>query len=190
MDDKIRRLCAVSGQKGDNSHEHRYTRPLAIAVLLALVAAVVILTKPTASVKAQTEGVPKAPMVTGVNHILQGTYINTCIPSCPPLVIFPEELLPLDAVTTINCPAPTGKTCTITDDMWIELQNTSTNSNNTETLLFSSMAGGFADQFNDGGAGISNSDAQFRIVDSSLRSFAEWSWPFVGLSSAPAFCDR
>jgi len=168
--------------------KHRYTRPLAIAVLLALVAAVVILTKPTASVKAQTGGVPKAPMppsvinvgppVTGVHHVLQETYINTCMPNCGVIAISGETLVPLDAATTINCPAPVGKTCTITDDSWIELQNASTATNNPEALAFY-VDGILADQFNDGGGGtpggpeydaIAHKTSVFRKVSSGTHT--------------------
>ena len=143
--------------------KHRYTRPLAIAVLLALISAVVVLTKPTASVKAQTGAVPKAPMppsvinvgppVTAVNHVLKGTYINTCLPApCDLFALGALTIVPLDAVTTIHCPAPIGTTCTITDDAWIELENTSTATNNPEALYFY-VDGTPSDPFWDGAGG-------------------------------------
>ena len=75
------------------------------------------------------------PQVTAVNHLLKATYISTCLPGCTTFSIAGGTAVPLDAVTTINCPAPIGKTCTITDDAWIELQNTG-GSDNPEALGF------------------------------------------------------
>jgi len=162
-------LALLADKKEITHMKHRYTRPLAIAVLLALVAAVVVLTKPTASVKAQTEGVPKAsmvpsvinvgPPVTGVNHVLKGTYINTCMPAnCTLLTIVPGTLVGLDAATTIHCPAPIGTTCTITDDAWIELANSSTAINNPEIVSLY-VDGNSTDQFFDGNAGTRSGSA-------------------------------
>jgi len=92
------------------------------------------------------------PPVAAVNHIIKATYINTCLPSCPVFAIGAGAIVPLDAVTTINCPAPIGKTCTITDDAWLELQNTSATTNNPETLeLF--VDGVLIDGYYDGGGG-------------------------------------
>jgi len=135
--------------------KYTYKTALATVVLLALIAA------PTALVKAQTAEGEKSPMpryalndgpaVTGVNHVLKATYIGTCLPNCTILVIGAGTAVPLDAATTINCPAPIGKTCTITDDAWIELENTSSSAN-PEALGFY-VDGVDADFLYNGGAG-------------------------------------
>ena len=143
--------------------KHRYTRPLAIAVLLALISAVIVLTKPTASVKAQTGGMPTAPMppsdtnvsppvVTGVNHVLKETYIHTCLPNCNGFAMKSGVYIALDPWTEINCPAPVGKTCTITDDVSISLENTSTTTNNPAALIFY-IDGSFQEDYLAGGGG-------------------------------------
>ena len=93
------------------------------------------------------------PPVTAVNHLLKGTYINTCLPiNCNTFAVGAGVAVPLDAVTTINCPAPIGKTCTITDDAWIELNNTSTTTNNPESLGFY-VDGNLTDAYYSGGGG-------------------------------------
>lgn len=135
---------------------------LAMGALLALIAAVSTLTNPTASVQAQTGEAEKAPMppsfldvgpaVAGVNHVLSKTYINTCLPSCSIFAIGAGAAVPLDKLTTINCSAPVGKTCTITDDAWIQLENTSTTTNNPEALGFY-VDGVDADYYYNGGGG-------------------------------------
>ncbi len=133
-----------------------YKTVLATGMLLALIAA------PTALVTAQTAEAGKAPMpsyamgaepaVTGVNHVLKATYIATCLPNCTAFAVGAGSAVPLDAVTTINCPAKAGKTCTITDDAWIEIQNTSSTTNNPEALGFY-VDGSDADFLYDGGGG-------------------------------------
>jgi hypothetical protein len=141
--------------------EHKYKTAVAKGVRLALIAAAVTLINPNALVNAQTGGAEKAPMppiamnvapeVTGVNHVLKATYIHTCLPSCTSFTVGAETAVPLDAVTKINCPAPIGKTCTITDDAWIELENTSSSAN-PEALGFY-VDGNDADFLFNGGAG-------------------------------------
>ena len=135
--------------------KYTYKTALATGVLLALIAA------PTALVKAQTTAekspmppyaINNGPAVTGVNHVLKATYISTCLPGCTTFAIGAGTAVPLDAVTTINCPAPIGKTCTITDDAWIELQNTSGTTDNPEALGFY-VDGADADFLYDGGGG-------------------------------------
>lgn len=70
------------------------------------------------------------PAVAGVAHRLLTTYINTCLPNnCSTIVPSAGAFVPLDAVTTINCAAPLGKTCTITLQAWIQTQNTSSTGN-------------------------------------------------------------
>lgn len=70
------------------------------------------------------------PPVAAVNHILKGTYINTCLPSCNIFTLEANASVALDAPTTIICPAAVGSTCTITDTAWLQSQNTGANSNN------------------------------------------------------------
>ena len=142
--------------------KYKYKGALAMGALLALIAAVSTLTNPTASVKAQTGEAEKAPMpasfldagpaVAGINHVLSKTYINTCLPNCSSFTIGAASAIPLDQLTTINCPAAIGKTCTNTDDSWIELENTSTTTNNPEALGFY-VDGVDADFFYNGGGG-------------------------------------
>ena len=74
------------------------------------------------------------PAVPGVAHRLLTTYINTCIPNCGTFALPASTLVPLDAVTTINCAAPLGHTCTITLQAWIQTQNPSSNGNNAGAL--------------------------------------------------------
>jgi hypothetical protein len=68
-----------------------------------------------------------APAVAGVSHALKATYINSCIPtsSCSVVTLAAGTFVPLDAPTTISCSAAIGKTCTITDDAWIQTVDTS-----------------------------------------------------------------
>lgn len=142
--------------------KYKYKGALAMGALLALIAAVSTLTNPTASVKAQTGEVEKAlmpptfldasPAVAGVDHVLSKTYINTCLPSCSAFAVGAGKAIPLDQLTTINCPAPVGKTCTITDDAWIQLENTSSTTNNPEALGFY-VDGVDADFYYNGGGG-------------------------------------
>lgn len=137
-------------------------RAVTIGLLLALFAAVITLTNPTASVKAQSAAEGKAPMpptfldvrpaVAGVNHLLKETYISTCLPNCSPFAVGAGTAVPLDAAITISCPAPIGKTCTLTDDAWIQLENTSGTTNNPEALGFY-VDGVDADFFYNGGGG-------------------------------------
>lgn len=76
-----------------------------------------------------------APAVAGVNHVLKATYINSCIPtSCPLFALAAGAFVPLDAPTTINCAAVSPKTCTITDDAWIQTENTSSTGNNAGSI--------------------------------------------------------
>jgi hypothetical protein len=78
-------------------------------------------------------GVPSeavGPAVPGVAHTLLTTYIHTCIPNCSTFALPAGTFVPLDAVTTINCAAPLGHTCTITLQAWIQTQNTSSTGNN------------------------------------------------------------
>lgn len=70
------------------------------------------------------------PAVPGVAHRLLTTYINTCIPNCGTFALPASSFVPLDAVTTINCAAPLGHTCTITLQAWIQTQNPSSTGNN------------------------------------------------------------
>lgn len=133
-----------------------YKRLLATGVLLASIAA------SSGLATAQTAEAGQAPVplvvmsaepaVTGVIHVLKATYISTCLPNCPIFAIPAGTPVALDAVTTINCPAKVGKTCTITDDAWIELQNTSSTTNNPEALGFY-VDGKDADFLYDGGGG-------------------------------------
>jgi hypothetical protein len=72
--------------------------------------------------------------VAAVNHILKGTYINTCLPSCDIFTLAANTSIALDAPTTIICPAAVGSTCTITDTAWLQSQNTGSNGNNAGAL--------------------------------------------------------
>jgi len=73
--------------------------------------------------------------VAGVNHILKGTYINTCLPDCSNIfMMLPGTSVALDAPTTINCPAAVGSTCTITDTAWLQTQNTGSTGNDAGAL--------------------------------------------------------
>jgi hypothetical protein len=76
------------------------------------------------------------PPVAAVNHILKGTYINTCLPSCNIFTLTANTSVALDAPTTIICPAAVGSTCTITDTAWLQSQNTGTLGNNAGALQF------------------------------------------------------
>ena len=132
-----------------------YKTVLATGMLLGIIAA------STALLQAQTSDAEKSPMppfvtsaepaVTGVNHVLKATYISTCLPGCTTFAIGAGTAVPLDAVTTINCPAKAGKTCTITDDAWIELENPTAGAN-PEALGFY-LDGNDADFLYNGGAG-------------------------------------
>jgi hypothetical protein len=72
--------------------------------------------------------------VAAVNHILKGTYINTCVPSCNIFTLAANTGVALDAPTTIICPAAVGSTCTITDMAWLQSQNTGSTSNDAGAL--------------------------------------------------------
>jgi hypothetical protein len=72
--------------------------------------------------------------VAAVNHILKGTYINTCVPSCNIFTLAANTGVALDAPTTIICPAAVGSTCTITDTAWLQSQNTGSTSNDAGAL--------------------------------------------------------
>jgi hypothetical protein len=76
-----------------------------------------------------------APAVAGVSHALKATYINSCIPTgCSVFAMGGGTFVPLDAPTTISCSAAIGKTCTITDDAWIQTENTSSTGNNAGSI--------------------------------------------------------
>jgi hypothetical protein len=143
-------------KKEITSMEFTYKRVLAAAGLLALIAASSVLVSAQTPEAGQAPVPPVAmsaePAVTGVIHVLKATYISTCLPNCPIFAIPAGTPVALDAVTTINCPAKVGKTCTITDDAWIELQNTSSTTNNPEALGFY-VDGNDADFLYDGGGG-------------------------------------
>ena len=74
------------------------------------------------------------PPVMAVNHLLRGTYINTCLPNCNIFTLTANTSAALDAPTTINCPAAVGNTCTITDTAWLQSQNTMPTGNNAGAL--------------------------------------------------------
>ena len=104
---------------------YNYTTMRMKCLRFVLIAATATLTNPVALIYAQTaaetspmpQHVENAqPAVAGVNHVLKATYISTCLPGCTTFSIAANTAVPLDAVTTISCPAPIGKTCTITDD--------------------------------------------------------------------------
>jgi hypothetical protein len=118
-----------------------------VGILLALIAAILTLTNVAALLKAQTAADPKGnssapaaasvvPAVAAVNHILKGTYINTCTPytSCPAITLPAATEVALDAPTTITCSAAVGKTCTITDDAWLQLINNTSDGNNAASV--------------------------------------------------------
>jgi hypothetical protein len=117
--------------------KNNYQTALANRARLVLIAATVILIISTPFVNAQSAAkssmppyaVNPGPEVAGVNHVLKATYIHTCLPSCSDFAVGAGDAIPLDALTTITCPAASGKTCTITDDAWIELENTSGKAN-------------------------------------------------------------
>jgi hypothetical protein len=79
-------------------------------------------------------GESNQPPVAAVNHILKGTYINTCLPNCTTFTLTANNSVALDAPTTIICPAAVGSTCTITDTAWLQSQNTGSLSNNAGAL--------------------------------------------------------
>jgi hypothetical protein len=118
----------------------------------------------SAFVSAQTGAPTKSPMprtytsnqpaVAGVNHVLKATYVSTCLPGCSTFAVAGGTAVPLDALTTINCPAAVGKTCTIVDDAWIELNNP-TGAANPEALGFY-LDGNDADFLYNGGSGTPN----------------------------------
>jgi hypothetical protein len=75
-----------------------------------------------------------APPVLATNHVLKATYINTCQPTCSAISLPAGSFVNLDAVTSISCTAPIGKTCTINLEAWIETQDLSGADGNASSL--------------------------------------------------------
>jgi hypothetical protein len=129
---------------------YAYKTVVVLGLLLALIAIPTALAQ-TAEKGPTPPAISVTPAATGVNHALKDTYIATCLPDCG-IFALTDTLTPLDAATTITCPAATGKTCTITDEVWIETENTSTTTNNPVFLEFY-VDGTAVEGFFDGGGG-------------------------------------
>jgi hypothetical protein len=65
----------------------------------------------------------EAPPALATNHVLMATYVNQF--STTTAIPFPGGSLAIDPLTSISCPAPVGKTCTLEAAIYLQAQSNS-----------------------------------------------------------------